>query len=1571
MVLLLLFSSILSMAQSELENHEKYWLYRHQLRERYMKVGTNPGESLPASVILPNNLYGQDSEYKAMHWRDGTISLGHYFIVLATEYRLLLEHGQETTTTENELYYALKAAIRLDQYCEHFTTGGVYGTDPGFINGLMMRDDVPANFYQHWSDYQNEYPYTPSDDYPAIKVRSDFSIFESTGENATALPFNDKNVQSIDQVVSMLLGLRFVLQLVDNIDVQPTTAEEPLNIHQTARDIIWRLVARMNDTGTAGSPHEWVIKEENGELVPRGNNAAMASYPLIELLRFTHGDQVANFIESPGKIILQISKKDYCESPADTWVNAETLGGALGMTAGNIIGPFIGAPFAGYDIALYNFINCNGTMNELPIEGPMPIRLDIDDIQELWHDLNDSYSLVTVGQTEPLVIFNTDFDFELQNILNTWVSYQVPQFLFHIDPQDYPKAFDQVNIHLLYELATLGGLWDSNYLTFNSQISNMPANGLMNAVLHDNRALPINYNLSQLTNMLDCAPAEGIWADQFSLNAGCSLMSSPNMLFLPDDAQFGPQNNGIVDAEYRGEYPGIDYMVLYNLYRLVHEVPEEIGYEYRPACQCRNVLPVEPVESGVVEVNPQFEDYFERQLPIETFINSSFQLTGPDAVLQVNNDLIICSRDGSPLEVLLDNQAKMNIAPGRTVSIRNNCTLRLNAAQLNVLAGNNNGKMTSFIVEEGGQFIIESDGQLVLDQSIHIENLGGFIRFENTDIFNNNYSNRLNYHTSKQADMHWISVSCDLPIEMTTSAIEQSTLLFQNSNLALHLRGILDQQTGMYVYDSDIRTEGGTLNFSNSSFAIVQNSQLELSNTEWTFGLSSDLQTNLALIKVNDGSILTFKGNTANGISNWVFDQSSFELNSNESKIVLDGGGLFVAENSTFQNLFPSGETGVFHIQGSLPTDIVLEHNAQFILQGDNPSEVLLELSPNHALRFLGFKALVELRSGVAIVPQLASIRTNSSTNFKNVLFQNPVINDAQVWCFNGPLNVTNTTFENVGLRAQHSKTNIQSSNFSGPFSRMFQNFGSFGCSQTNFTNSELHLHMLNTSATVSKCIFNNNLPNVYQAIGDNSQVELYLSENQFTGYLEAISKSFGKLSMRCNYVSNNSIGVLAHKCLVNLSSSSNAGFNQFENNETHLYCNQINDLLLRRGFNQFGSFATSCIEGTILKACDLNCNQATIPASNNQWWASPSNGMHLETTGFLSSCNGQTCPVTFNDPSSSFAVVCPSSKPVLKPRSSSASSELENVGGSRTNTDLVHLPGFGEMPLDSALSIAAMHTEIYDSLANDAEAIDLFHHILSSGVDLTSLENRKRMEWGVDYMKTALENMFAQNEISPADNRQSFSSEVEKYVDVLNFLTTTQVADSLVSTQFYLELNKGHLFRLIEKPEMALSIYNNLLDCPLDSTEMNSLQHWISQIEVELAIVESYFEGESVTPEDLDSPTSNESPSIAEEQYRFGVYIHSPNAVSFIDCALMEFMRGREYSGLIYPNPANTELNIQVQLTENETPLVIVYDMFGKTVYQQNSIQKLDVSNWPSGVYALHFSSEKQELKQLFVIEH
>lgn len=36
------------------ENHEKYWKYRDQLRKRYMKIGQFEGESIPASVTIPN-----------------------------------------------------------------------------------------------------------------------------------------------------------------------------------------------------------------------------------------------------------------------------------------------------------------------------------------------------------------------------------------------------------------------------------------------------------------------------------------------------------------------------------------------------------------------------------------------------------------------------------------------------------------------------------------------------------------------------------------------------------------------------------------------------------------------------------------------------------------------------------------------------------------------------------------------------------------------------------------------------------------------------------------------------------------------------------------------------------------------------------------------------------------------------------------------------------------------------------------------------------------------------------------------------------------------------------------------------------------------------------------------------------------------------------------------------------------------------------------------------------------------------------------------------------------------------
>jgi hypothetical protein len=108
-------------------NQEKYWKYRDHLRKRFMRIGIGEGESIPASVIIPNRRYGQADQTTGsiIQWRDATITIGYYWIVLASEYKLLVESGQGVQPTLNELYYAMKAFNRLDMTAEDYLAGNL------------------------------------------------------------------------------------------------------------------------------------------------------------------------------------------------------------------------------------------------------------------------------------------------------------------------------------------------------------------------------------------------------------------------------------------------------------------------------------------------------------------------------------------------------------------------------------------------------------------------------------------------------------------------------------------------------------------------------------------------------------------------------------------------------------------------------------------------------------------------------------------------------------------------------------------------------------------------------------------------------------------------------------------------------------------------------------------------------------------------------------------------------------------------------------------------------------------------------------------------------------------------------------------------------------------------------------------------------------------------------------------------------------------------------------------------------------------------------------------------------
>ncbi|MGB3467575.1 MAG: T9SS type A sorting domain-containing protein, partial [Cyclobacteriaceae bacterium] len=127
--------------------------YRHRLRTEFMVMGLsqtehpteraadfggNYGHSLPAH----NTYLVHEDNYK-IWWSDGTIDLGFYISVLATEYKILNDGGFDTSETLEELFYALKAYERLDSY-----SNNVWDDDTqSRKNGFFIRDDVTSDIF--------------------------------------------------------------------------------------------------------------------------------------------------------------------------------------------------------------------------------------------------------------------------------------------------------------------------------------------------------------------------------------------------------------------------------------------------------------------------------------------------------------------------------------------------------------------------------------------------------------------------------------------------------------------------------------------------------------------------------------------------------------------------------------------------------------------------------------------------------------------------------------------------------------------------------------------------------------------------------------------------------------------------------------------------------------------------------------------------------------------------------------------------------------------------------------------------------------------------------------------------------------------------------------------------------------------------------------------------------------------------------------------------------------------------------------------------------------------------------
>ena len=498
------------LAQTSQENLNKYWYYRQRLKDYFVVVDQNDG----FGTNIPFAQIKNDANNITMYGGDGNGTMQYYIGVLATEYRLLAENGQtaEAANTKNELKYALNAVNRLDLYAENY-----------------FRIDYTQSKYD---DYGTKNPFifdVKSDDLNGFFVRDDF------GDNfRDKLPFNvksikidalfnnhsDKNTnkhhpyeESKDNVWTYLANLALVATLVD----------DPV-IVKMAKDIAWRMVNYMHETHTYVDNNFITVKRKywavenpvSGDPVEDGSNVEESGFNCES--DFNGWD--FGFAEAGNKIT------DYNND-----VTYSDLHWGCSPDKGN---------------EYMNGIQRKGLLwGSYPYYDTYSYRILASTIRFTSIDGNSTYDFLIDKRNNETIRLNTGGLKVVPDVLLQW--WNSTGVLSSI-----MKKFSNISVPIPYEHLPLIAL------TLDRDKVGKPSSFYTNQISE----------MQYYETLLNSAPTCGTYnfGNQFSnsLSPRTPKWGISNRLVWPEK-----ENNGhLDDEEGQGYYPGLDYMLLQNLYWL-------------------------------------------------------------------------------------------------------------------------------------------------------------------------------------------------------------------------------------------------------------------------------------------------------------------------------------------------------------------------------------------------------------------------------------------------------------------------------------------------------------------------------------------------------------------------------------------------------------------------------------------------------------------------------------------------------------------------------------------------------------------------------------------------------------------------------------------------------------------------------------------------------------------------------------------------------------------------------------------------------------------------------------------
>ncbi len=711
--LVLLALSLLGIAQDlDSLNQNKYWVYRDRFKKHFTHIGgIRPGESLPMDVIR-RNLNCGDFSGDRIESGDVMAAMGEYLGVLATEYYLLnqTDNYEALEACKHELYYAISAINKVDEFAEIFFDPLLNSPD---TKGFFVRDNIPEDYYQYWEEtdnirfhgahatsgfvpdsilvtsnnsinYQNGSPWLWANDRFAMKA-TDNPSYQGTpwfGLHAykhdqcptvrtLAETMADENLRvsnemSQDHALGILLGIKFIKSYINDetLFIQPTANDSGMWVMAETRLIADRIMTHLAKNKITNQEFTFPIrvKDDDGNSTTKG---------LIEI----------NFNEANYIIMNPVTGL-----PVDRGWEAFAMSHGYRKLGQDLTGLYY--PPATIDVKSIHKKNNSGGGNGV-LNWLINRLIDINDISKL-----DSLKLKAIWDTIPYLAANT-------SIVN------------------------DVNMQMVLRLGAATGLWTHQQFLTMAETQNFPWFELMYANLNSKTPLLSKQFYDSLLNQAAC---EGVskwdlieqYDTQFDLNG--QITSIDTSLFQPH-APFNkssifslPNRNYNSQAWIDGDFNGLDYMLLHNLFRISFANDIE-----KPAiaqgCPCKSTVNegLTVVSGDTLKSIARFPEYRKINIRVPEFITHDMRIVS-DGVLFPKGDLTICKG-----LVRLATRGKIQI---NTIDKSRPKELRINSGGVLELRPNSTLQLDTFskvIIEPGGVLRIFAGSSIILDKGAVLE----------------------------------------------------------------------------------------------------------------------------------------------------------------------------------------------------------------------------------------------------------------------------------------------------------------------------------------------------------------------------------------------------------------------------------------------------------------------------------------------------------------------------------------------------------------------------------------------------------------------------------------------------------------------------------------------------------------------------------------------------------------------------------------------------------------------------------------------------------------------------------